>query len=540
MVDVESAPGVGTVYLVASGDARHTANVAGWPAQQQLEQAIIAEAARHGVDVVRGHAYDERHGHGFIASQRQGFDVFADLDPDGAVIVAESIWQFSHNVLGALLHHRGPILTIGNWSGQWPGLVGLLNLNASLAKAGRAYSTLWTETFDDDFFVEGLRTWLDTGAITHDESHVSPFDPSAIAPANLDLGTSAAEEVLHRKAIIGVFDEGCMGMYNAILDDHFLNPTGIFKERLSQSALLAEMASVTDEEAAEVRWWLTERGFTFETGPDHATDLTDDQLTAQMKMYVAAGRMAERYDCDAIGIQYQLGLIDMAPASDLVEGLLNNIDRPPIRNAETGQVIRDGEPIPHFNEVDEGIAVDLIATNGVWRRLDLDPSATLHDVRWGEDYDLDTGTEFVWTFMISGSVPASHIDGGYGAARSVRQPPMYFKNGGGTLSGTSKAGDVVWSRVYQLPDGLHADIGLASAVDLPDEETQRRLDATTPEWPIMHAVLHGVSRDQFMARHKSNHVTVAYADDPAGARAAMEAKAAMFDRMGITVHTCGV
>ena len=36
---------------------------------------------------------------------------------------------------------------------------------------------------------------------------------------------------------MGVFDEGCMGMFNAIIPDSLLNPTGVFKERLSQSAL---------------------------------------------------------------------------------------------------------------------------------------------------------------------------------------------------------------------------------------------------------------------------------------------------------------
>ena len=28
-----------------------------------------------------------------------------------------------------------------------------------------------------------------------------------------------------------------MGMYNAIIEDYLLNPTGVYKERLSQSAL---------------------------------------------------------------------------------------------------------------------------------------------------------------------------------------------------------------------------------------------------------------------------------------------------------------
>ena len=50
-----------------------------------------------------------------------------------------------------LTTHRGPILTVANWSGQWPGLVGMLNLNGSLTKAGVTYSTLWSEDFTDDY-----------------------------------------------------------------------------------------------------------------------------------------------------------------------------------------------------------------------------------------------------------------------------------------------------------------------------------------------------------------------------------------------------
>jgi hypothetical protein len=41
---------------------------------------------------------------------------------------------------------------------------------------------------------------------------------------------------------MGVFDEGCMGMYNAIIPDDTLHATGVFKERLSQSALYAAYA----------------------------------------------------------------------------------------------------------------------------------------------------------------------------------------------------------------------------------------------------------------------------------------------------------
>ena len=136
---------------------------------------------------------------------------------------------------------------------------------------------------------------------------------------------------------MGVFDEGCMGMYNAIIDDEYLNPMGLYKERLSQSALVAEMRLVTTGEARAAYQWLTSRGMQFRLGSDGATELTEDQVLDQMRLYTAAMRIADRFGCDSIGIQYQQGLKDMAPASDLAEGLLNDVDRPPVRHIETGR-----------------------------------------------------------------------------------------------------------------------------------------------------------------------------------------------------------
>jgi hypothetical protein len=116
---------------------------------------------------------------------------------------------------------------------------------------------------------------------------------------------------------------------------------------------------------------------------------------------------------------------------------------------------------------------------------------------------------------------------------------MYFPLGGGSLKGVSKPGHVVWSRVFVMDGAVHADLGRATAVELPEVETKRRWDATTPEWPIMHAILHGITRDQMMARHKANHINVAYAPTPEDADKALAAKAAMMIEMGIEVHFCG-
>jgi hypothetical protein len=97
-------------------------------------------------------------------------------------------------------------------------------------------------------------------------------------------------------------------------------------------------------------------------------------------------RCASRQDfgCAAIGIQYQQGLKDMVPASDLVEGLLNNVERPPVYAAENRATeLYAGQALPHFNEVDECAGVDALVTNRVWNAMGLDPATTLHDLRWG-------------------------------------------------------------------------------------------------------------------------------------------------------------
>ncbi|MFA3841585.1 hypothetical protein [Streptomyces aureus] len=216
----------------------------------------------------RAHAVDEKKGHGFIDSQRAGTEVFKQLPPDAPLIVVEGVWQYSHHVLAGLHSHRGPILVV-NWSGEFPGLVGLLNLTGSLTKAGVPYAALWSEDFTDEWARDGLRTWLETGTLTHDTTHVRDL-PALPADAETELG-----------------------------------------------------------------------------------------------------------------------------------------------------------------------------------------------------------------------------------------------------------------------------VALASVVEVPEEETRRRLDATTPEWPIMHAVLHGVTRDQFMARHKANHLNVAYAPDAATADKALRAKASLFEELGLRVHLCG-
>jgi hypothetical protein len=523
-----------TVVLIASGDLRLSANRVCWPAQERVEQAVTKAIENLVVRVNRGHPVNSTKQHGFIDSQRYGMEIFRGIPEHTPLIVVEAVWQYSHHVLPGLITHRGPILTIANWSGEWPGLVGMLNLNGSLTKAGVVYSTLWSEDFTDQYFLNRLEGWLRGEAVQHDMSHVRSLDRVSLPAKSESLGVALARQLKRDKAILGIFDEGCMGMFNAIVPDHLLNPTGVYKERLSQSALYAAMRDIPDHEAQEVRRWLDTAGLTFRTGPNPETDLTDSQILDQCRMYIAALRIADEFGCAAIGIQYQQGLKDLAPASDLAEGLLNNSDRPPVKSSD-GRVLFEGRPLPHFNEVDECAGLDALVTNRVWNALGFSPETTLHDLRYGATYD----GQFVWVFEISGAVPPAHNSGGYKGTVSERQPPMYFRLGGGSLKGVSKPGEIVWSRVFIEDGRLKVDIGRARAVELPREETERRWRITTPQWPIMHAVLYGISRDQMIARHKANHIQVAYAPDAEDANRALATKAAFFREAGLDVSICG-
>lgn len=527
------------VYLMANGDLRLSANQKCWVAQSRMEAILTKAVQAEGREVIRAHAYDESKQHGFIDSQKMGMEVFRTLDPDAPLIVAEAVWQYSHHLLHGLFTHRGPILTVANWSGTWPGLVGLLNLNGSMTKAGIRYSSLWSERFTDKLFKNGLRQWLTDGVVSHDQSHVRDLSLLKLPLADEYQGQKVARHLRQQKAIMGVFDEGCMGMFNAIIPDELLHPTGVFKERLSQSSLYAEMQRVSDPEAAAVLLWLRRKGMTFETGPNDETDLTENQLLQQCKMYIAAVRIADDFGCATIGIQYQQGLKDLTPASDLVEGLLNNVDRPPVRCARSGRVLFEGDALPHFNEVDECAGLDGLVTYRLWRELGFPPENTLHDLRWGQHFQSTVIDDYVWVFLISGAAPPAHFVGGYKGTSSERQPAMYFRLGGGTVKGISKPGHIVWSRVFVMDGDLHCDLGVAEVVELPSSETARRWQETTPQWPIMHAVLKGITRDQMMARHKSNHIQVVYTPNEKQAHRGCRIKAAAMAELGLKVHLCG-
>ncbi len=493
------------VILLSNGDFRNPVCRTCWPKQEDTLRELESSFRALQIHAVRGHPYNPDKGHGFITTQAEGCAILADVPPASPVVVVVSSWAWAHHVAGGLKRHEGPILVMGNFDGTWPGLVALLNHSATFDRMGIRHSRIWTDSFSKDAdFLRRLKEWTTSATITYPRDHVSTLEPGAIPAEARRLGDEIARDILRRKRILGQFDPGCMGMLNAVMSPDKLAGIAMPVEYLSQSDLLAEMSLVKPDDARRVYEWLVGRGVSFDWGKRPAC-LTESQVLEQMKMYIAAGRIHARYGLSAIGIPYQYGLVRSTVASDLPEGMLNNRDRPEIYDEEGNAPVQPGEPIIHFNEGDIGSAVPQVLMNEILRRKSLPPETTLHDVRWGGSVH----GEFIWCLEISGGAPPEHL-GGWARTTVHRQPEMYFPRGGGTCSGVSKPGPITWARFYESFGEIGMDIGTGDVVELPSDELNKRRESTTKEWPIANVRLPGYGRDELMATHMSNHMTICY------------------------------
>ena len=496
------------VFLIANGDLRDTANRKCWAVQESFESKLAsALKEKSGYRIRRAHPVKEAVGHGFISSQREGADVMAAIDSKAPLILLMTAWQYSHHLAPSLVHHQGPILLLANFDGTWPGLVGALCMAGTLNSLGRAHSRLWSENFDDDFFYTGLSAWLESGKIEHDTSYLKEItkDHPVMKTEAGRIGQQVGEFILNNKEITGLFDMFCMGMINGVFPQASLARIGMPVEALSQSALLYEMSQVPQEEREECLQFYIDRGMDFQFGEDSATELVRGQVLEQCAMMIAMARFTRRFGLTSIGVQYQQGLKDSCAASDFAEGAIGSSQRFPVKD-ENGNIISEGKPIPCINEVDMGTAIPQTMMFRLLDSLSLPAETTLHDIRWGSEFE---GT-FYWDFEISGSVPFEHLKGGIAGAKGYRQPAMYFPKGGSSIGGQSKAGKFLWARAYYEGIDVHMHIGTGTAFELPQKEFQRRLDSTTREWPLMNCTLDGIGRDDLMAGHQSNHITVAY------------------------------
>jgi L-fucose isomerase-like protein len=410
-------------------------------------------------------------------------------------------WCYGPHTTEGVVGKENPLLLASNFSGEWPGLVGLLNTGACLETVGRAFSRAWTGAEDytsDDGFMARLDEWCRTGRIAYPEDELHYQAP--IGAAASALAAEVAREIRARRILILMLGDTSMGMINAYFGPRRLAPHGFSEHKIDQAWIIDRGRRIAGTRIDAALAFVRDKGLTFHWRAPGAEDFDEAATREQLRDYLAVLDLLHEYEADCLGWQYQLGLLPLRPPSDLAEGLLNSSCRP-----ET-----DGHPIACATEADQGNVIPMELMKRLCERKGLHGGVMFHDVRWGGEHE----GRFVWVLLNSGSCGAyafNHDPDSLRGAHSYRQDATYFPNPGGTLTGESLPGKVTWARTYLKGGRLWMDVGRGEVVKLPPATRDAWWEGTTRQWPFMAADL-GIRRDTLMAHYLSNHVAVAYGD----------------------------
>jgi L-fucose isomerase-like protein len=432
---------------------------------------------------------------GFLSKPHESIE---KLGPVQDPMIGVSVhWFYGPHTTDGVVGKDNPLLLASNFSGRWPGLVGLLNTGACLEMLERPFSRLWTEAADytsDDVFMSRLETWCSSGKIAYAEDQIRYFAP--ISDAAAATAKQVADEIRRRRVLVLMLGDTSMGMINGYFGPRLLNRHGFTEHKIDQAWIIDRGRRIDEKRIDGALAFVKDKGVTFHYQGDFDEKATREQL----RDYLAVLDMIGEFKADCLGWQYQLGLIPLRPPSDFSEGLFNSTCRPE----------SNGDTVACATEADQGNVVPMEKMKRLLKAKGLHQAVMFHDVRWGAKHD----GRFLWVLLNSGSCGAyafNHDPDTLRGTHSHRQPALYFPTPGGTFAGESLPGKMTWARAYIRHGQLWMDVGKGEVVKLPPEVRDSWWEGTTREWPFMAADM-GIGQETLMAHYLSNHVAVAYGD----------------------------
>ncbi len=475
-----------------------------WPgdgrdAPNEMALPSITEATRQMETALRKLGKEPYLVEGFLTKPHHAIERLGPIDDPMIGICVH--WFYGPHTTEGVVGKDNPLLLASNFSGQWPGLVGLLNTGACLESLGREFSRVWTDAPDwtaDDSFMARLEEWCANGRIAYGEEEITYEAP--VSTAAEELAGTVAQGFEARRALILMLGDTSMGMINGYFGPRLLSHHGFSEHKIDQAWVIDRGPGIDDARLDDALAFVKEKGVTFHWGEEGAEDFTEDATREQLRDYLTVLDMVMEYKADCLGWQYQLGLLPLRPPSDFSEGLFNSTCRPE----------SNGDTVVCATEADQGNAVPMEMMKRLLQAKGLHQSVMFHDVRWGGEHE----GRFLWVLLNSGSCgayPFSFDPDTLKGVHSYRQPSAYFPVPGGTFAGESLPGEITWSRCYIKDDALWMDIGRGEVLTLPSDKRDAWWEGTTRQWPFMAADL-GMGRDTLMAHYMSNHIAVAYGD----------------------------
>ncbi|HVP11402.1 MAG TPA: fucose isomerase [Phycisphaerae bacterium] len=436
---------------------------------------------------------------GFLTKPHEAIEKLGPIDDPMIGVCVH--WIYGPHTTDGVVGKDNPLLLASNFSGTWPGLVGLLNTGACLESLGRRFSRVWTSADDwttDKAFMERLEAWCTSGRIEYPADEIryhTPISKQAAAAAQ-----KVCEQIRRRRVLGLMLGDTSMGMINGYFGHRLLNAVGFTEHKVDQAWIIDRGKRITDQRINAALGFVKEKGVKFHYKEKGAEDFDENATREQLRDYLTVLDLVTEFKADCMGWQYQLGLLPLRPPSDFSEGLLNSVCRPE----------SNGDTIVCSTEADQGNMVPMELMKRLLKAKGLHQAVMFHDVRWGGEHE----GRFLWVLLNSGSCGAyafNHRPDTLQGVHSYRQPAGYFPVPGGTFMGESLPGQVTWARGFIKDGGLWMDIGRGEVVKLPPEKRDAWWRGTTSEWPFMAAYL-GVRQDTIMAHYLSNHVAVAYGD----------------------------
>jgi len=480
-----------TIHLFWPGDYRPRPNELALPlveeSTRQIERALDRLGRRH------------RRVTGVLTRPHEAIEALGPIEEPLIGVYAH--WVYGPHTTDGVVGRDTPLLLASNFSGTWPGLVGLLNTAACLESVDRHASRVWTDAEDwsqDEAFMERLATWCERGEVRYPVHAL--HEPGEIPANAATLAGQVHEEFRRRRALVLMLGDTSMGMINGCLGPRWLNRVGFAEHKVDQAWIIERGKDIDERRIDDALRFVRDKGVVFHYGIENAQDYDVHATREQLRDYLAVLDLASEFRADCIGWQYQLGLIRSRPPSDFAEGLFNSTCRPE----------SNGDTIVDATEADQGNVLPMEMMKRLLKAKGLHQAVFFHDIRWGGNHE----GRFLWILLNSGSSGAyafNHDPDSLRGVHSWRQPSTYFPVPGGTFAGESLAGGITWSRAYLRGGELWMDIGRGSVVSLPPGKRDSWWKSTTREWPLMVADL-GIGRDTLMAHYWSNHVAVAYGD----------------------------
>jgi L-fucose isomerase-like protein len=436
---------------------------------------------------------------GFLSKPHEAIEKLGPIhDPMVGLCVH---WIYGPHTCDGVVGKDNPLLLASNFSGRWPGLVGLLNTGACLEMLKRPFARAWTEAADwtkDETFMARLDEWCSSGAIAYGTDEIAWSAP--VSPSALALARTVADDIRRRRVLILMMGDTSMGMINGYFGPRLLVPHGFTEHKVDQAWIIDRGRRIDDKRIDAAFAFVKDKGVTFHWGENGSADFDPKATREQLRDYLVVLDLVREFKADCLGWQYQLGLIPLRAPSDFAEGLFNSVCRPE----------SNGDTIACATEADQGNVVPMEMMKRLLKAKGLHQAVMFHDVRWGAMHE----GRFLWVLLNSGSCGAyafNHDPDTLKGVHSYRQPSLYFPTPGGTFAGESLPGAMTWARAYIKDGALWMDVGRGEVAKLPEKVRDPWWEGTTREWPFMAADM-GISQETLMAHYLSNHVAVAYGD----------------------------